>query len=232
MTSPDPVEDYADGHTDPSDPRPIRPDESSSRITFEALQADPRARRRCHACRGTGEELTVNDLLQESIALVEGHSDEFVRRFYAHLLHVAPYLTELFPPDLIDPMSPAPGKGGRTGRGQRDKLAGALLTAAKLYDPTDLEAMGKLDAALKQMGERHAAFERSDGTDDGARPEEYDAVGTILMATLHDAAGGHWLPEYDPAWKVCYHHLKTRMLNAQIDYRLQFPDPFERRPRQ
>lgn len=177
----------------------------------------------CWHCRGRGKVLTVNDLLQESMGLLGNNAEGLILKFYAHLVRVGgPALAELFPPDLIEPLSAGAGKH------QRDLLLAALVMAADLYDPTDPDRMARLDANLKRWGERHAAFDRSDGTDDGARPDEYDAVKTILMATLHEAAGEAWLGEYDAAWAVLYHHMKTRMLNAQIDYRLQFPDPFGR----
>lgn len=191
-------------------------------------QARLDTREDCPHCRGRGKRLTTNDLLRESIALIEGSEDAVVRTFYEHLLRAAPDLASLFPADLLDPLSPAPiDAPDRTGRGQRDKLVAALAALAQSYDPGNAEGMQILDTHLAAFGRSHAAFYRQDGSVRGATVTEYHYVKQILFATLHDAAGDAWLPEYDAAWDEAYEYAARHMLAAQDSV----PNPHGRYPR-
>lgn len=201
---------------------------------YDADSTEPEpdsGRELCQHCRGTGMRMTTNDLLRESIALLEGNEDVVVRTFYDHLLRQAPDLAPLFPPDLLDPLSPPignlPGEFRRSGRGQRDKLVAALAALATTYDPGDPEKMEVLDTHLAAFGRAHAAFRRPNGTVRGATVSEYHAVKVTLFATLHDAAAEAWLPEYDDAWDEAYEYAARHMLAAQDSV----DRPFGRYPR-
>lgn len=163
----------------------------------------------CDHCGGTGYvEMTVNDLLRESIALIpDGGGDMVVKEFYTNLLHAAPNLAEIFPPDLLTTDET---------KHQRDKLYQALAALATLYDPQDDEKMARLRTAAGSFGRSHASFYRpSEGISRGASLAEYVAVEAILLDTFHAVAGAEWKPEYDAAWAVAYEHLTAMMLDAQ-----------------
>jgi hemoglobin-like flavoprotein len=181
--------------------------------------ADSDDRQDCPHCRGTGKVLSVNDLLRESIGLLDGNEDAVIREFYARLLTAAPDLAPLFPRDLLaeDEIDH-----------QRDRLLAAIVALAKHYDPDNDEAMATLDTALASYGRAHSAFRRPDGSVRGATLEEYVAVKSTLFSTLHDAAGAAWLDEYDGPWSEAYDYAAIRMLSAQLDT----PQRFGRFPRQ
>jgi hemoglobin-like flavoprotein len=169
--------------------------------------------------------MTTSDFLRESITLVEGKADEVARLFYARLLDVAPHLAPLFPRDLVDPDSPqnpvfddlAGEVPAKTGRQQRDLLVGALVALGSTYDPHDREKMDALRTALSAYGRSHSAFQRPDGTVQGATLDEYAAVKSILLPTLAEVAGDGWLPVYSAAWAEAYDFAAGHMLVAAFE---------------
>lgn len=180
-------------------------------IRAQADDADSDDRPDCPHCRGTGKVLTVNDLLRESIGLLEGNEDPVIRTFYEHLLRVAPDLAYIFPADLIDPLSTGEG------RGQRDLLVHALVDVANDFQPGNQEAMERLKRKAEIWGQRHSAFHWQDGSVSGATLEHYKAVKDTLFATLLDAAGDAWRPEYTKAWSRAYDKVAGWMMGAQDD---------------
>lgn len=198
---------------------PVSPAPEPWNETMEPVPVDSDDRQDCPHCRGTGKVLSVNDLLRESIGLLDGNEDAVIREFYARLLTAAPDLAPLFPRDLLaeDEIDH-----------QRDRLLAAIVALAKHYDPDNDEAMATLDTALASYGRAHSAFRRPDGTVRGATLEEYVAVKSTLFGTLHDAAGAAWLDEYDGPWSEAYDYAAIRMLSAQLDT----PQRFGRFPRQ
>lgn len=157
----------------------------------------------CPHCFGTGHLMTTSDMLRQSLKLL--HDDPashqvLIAEFYRRLLSAAPHLVPLFPPDLTDANSTGEGKI------QRDKLLGALIAVSQSYNPDapDSEGMQILRTHLDAFGRSHAAFQRSDGTVRGASVQEYAAVFTILMGTLHDLVGPAWVPAFDAAWDEAY----------------------------
>lgn len=161
---------------------------------------------------------TISDVLRESAALLDpdcpscgrsmGKPNEVVRVFYRNLLEEAPHLVELFGEDLLD----------GDAHGQRDRLAGALVALANLYDPENPEKMAQLDAALAKWGSDHSAFRRRDGSWYGpAKLGDYAMVEVVLFNTLHDLVGDDWKSEYDDAWSAAYGHAAARMMNGAID---------------
>lgn len=163
-------------------------------------------RQTCPACKGTGYMPSQNDLLRESIALVGDGGDMVVKEFYTRLLQAAPDLASLFPADLL--------RADETHH-QRDRLLKALVALSQSYDRTDFAAMNRLDIALASFGRHHAAFARPDGTVSGATLEEYAAVKSVLFATLTDAAGEAWKPEYTAAWSDAYDYAAGVMMAEQ-----------------
>lgn len=175
-------------------------------------------REACPHCRGKGYVMTTNDLLRESIALVGDGGDVIVREFYTRLLHAAPDLAQLFPADLLTGHLGDDSKGGAE---QRDKLLQALVALSQTYDPTDAEKMRVLDTHLLAFGRAHAAFQRPDGSIQGATLAEYEAVKSVLFGTLVDAAGPAWLPEYTAAWSEAYEHAARGMIAGQYAFLIE-----------
>jgi hemoglobin-like flavoprotein len=167
-------------------------------------------RETCGHCRGTGYVLTTNDLLRESIGLLGENGNEAMRIFYSNLLEAAPDLAAIFPRDLLTTDET---------RMQRDKLLGALVAVAQNYDPDNpqSEGMRVLKEHLAVFGRSHKAFRRADGTTSGAMLAEYNAVGVILLNTLHDLAGDAWLPEYDAVWVPAYDRIAKWMIHFQVE---------------
>lgn len=163
-------------------------------------------RQPCPECKGTGYMPSQNDLLRESIALVGDGGDVIVREFYTRLLHAAPDLASLFPADLL--------QSDETHH-QRDRLLKALVALSQSYDRTDPDGMNRLDVTLGFYGRNHAAFQRPDGTVSGATLEEYAAVKGVLFATLIEAAGPAWKPEYTAAWSDAYDYAAGVMMAEQ-----------------
>lgn len=183
------------------------------------------AREACVHCEGRGYVPGVNDLLNESLALLGDQGDEVIRAFYSRLFMVAPEVASLFPADITEALSPAiepaeplhPDRAAKltAGRQQRDRLLAALVALADLYDPSNAEKMGRLDAALERFGRAHAAFVRKDGTIKGATWEEYGAVKDALFTTLVRTAQDAWKAEYTEAWSLAYDYAAAGMVSAQ-----------------
>lgn len=197
---------------------PVSPATSSSRIMFEERERQQvDHREECSACRGTGYKMTTSDFLRESIGLIEGQEDEVVRLFYVELLNFAPTLVDLFPPDLLDPMSTGEGKG------QRDRLVGALSALATTFDLASPDAMNALDVVVAAMGRAHSAFRWPDGSVRRAELEHYYAVKVCLVRTFHAVGGEAWLPVYDAAWSDAFDDTAATMLKESIRNPQQFP---------
>lgn len=171
----------------------------------------------CHECDGRGFVVKpVKELLQESLALIpEGQGDAVVTEFYRRVLAAdadkapADRLAALFPADLI---TAAAGKSGSGGVQQRDKLYRTLVALADLYNPDDLDAIERLDNALRAYGRSHALFLRPDGPTRGATLQEYAQVEVILLSTFLALIGDAWRPEYTLAWVEAYDHAASVMM--------------------
>jgi prepilin-type processing-associated H-X9-DG protein len=228
----------------PADPNPISPGpgDSSSRIMYDPPPAERRrqaadctacggtgdcptchAESECPRCKGSGIEPTVNDLLRESLGLLHDNTDPVIRTFYEHLLRAAPDLARMFPADLIDPLSPAPSEGGRSGRGQRDLLVAALLDVANDYDPDDGEALRRLEKKARNWGRWHSNFVWADGHVGPAGLEHYNAVKAVLFATLLDAAGSAWRDEFTGVWSQAFDRVTAWMIDEGYEHPLDAP---------
>jgi hemoglobin-like flavoprotein len=170
-------------------------------------------------------ERRITDVLHELRDLIptDPHGsvtgDTIIRDFYQQLLAAAPDLASLFPADLITATA---GQEDSPGALQRDRLLSALVDVLTLYGG-GREAMTRLNALITSMGNRHAAFARPDGTVRGATEQEYDAVGSVFTATLVNALGDHWKPEYGVALAEAYRYTKIGMLWAQLNSGMTMP---------
>jgi hemoglobin-like flavoprotein len=206
--------------------RPVPIDETpyGDPTRVSASRAVPRQRVTAHReacvhCQGAGYMPSINDYLRESAGLLGDQADEVIRSFYTTLFGMAPELVKLFPGN------PTQGDLGTDHKGaqQREKLLGALVALADLYDPDDGDKMARLDTALTIFGRSHASFVRQDGTIKGATLEEYVAVKEALFATLVRATGDAWRPEFTESWSQAYDYAATVMLAEQ--YRSGFSAP-------
>lgn len=176
-------------------------------------------RTECPYCKGRGYVPGINDLLNESLALLGDSGDDVVRAFYSRLFVAAPNLRAIFPGDPTQGDLGTDHKGAR----QRELLLSALAALADLYDPADSDKMDRLDSALKRFGRTHASFDRKDGTVRGATIEEYAAVKDALFTTLIRTAQDEWKAEYSEAWGQAYDYAAGVMIAEQ--YRSGFTAP-------
>jgi hypothetical protein len=181
-------------------------------------------RRLCPTCRGTGHELTVNDLNREML----GHlpvddpaaMDAFVVDFYLRLTELddkkraAEKLVLLFPKDLVtaghdDSLS--------EGKLQRDVLLHALVQVLQDYDPdrwrVDRHAQELFDQFLRTNGRKHV-WRRPDGVFRPASSAEFDQVNELVHVGLMMALGAEWRPEYDGSLADALGYAKTEMMWA------------------
>jgi hemoglobin-like flavoprotein len=193
-------------------------------------------RQTCQHCEGTGYMPSVSDLLRESAEWISD-MDSVVKAFYEHLLDLAhgdavmaakmkgatdeqagragdeavADLAYIFPADLLTARA---GQEGSRGAAQRDKLAKALVALATMYDPSDADAMARLDTALTSMGARHASFARRDGTVSGATLAEYNLVKRALMDILSAGLGPKLTAAHAAAWSQAYDDAAGTMLRV------------------
>jgi hemoglobin-like flavoprotein len=120
-------------------------------------------------------------------------------------------LAYLFPSDLL---TAAEGEDSR-GAGQRDKLAKALVALATTFDPGNEDKMTRLDNVIKSMGHRHAAFERRNGTIQGATLGEYNLAKRALFAVL-GTLGDRLTAAHVEAWSQAYDYAAAGMMQVQI----------------
>jgi hemoglobin-like flavoprotein len=117
----------------------------------------------------------------------------------------------IFPKDLL---TAAEGDDSR-GAGQRDKLAKALVALATTFDPGNPDKMKRLDNVIKSMGFRHAAFERRNGTIQGATLGEYNLAWRALRAVLC-TLGDRFTAAHEEAWRQAYDYTAAGMMQQQI----------------
>ena len=123
-------------------------------------------------------------LVQESFATLKPVSDLLGDIFYSRLFEVDPPLKHLFPVDM---------------NSQGEKLIEAVNEAVACLD-----CMERLEAAMQELGLRHAAY--------GARDHHYDAVEQALVWTLRMGMGDHaFTGDVRQAWVAVYGHLAAAM---------------------
>lgn len=112
-----------------------------------------------------------------------------------------PNLTHVFYDDLFSRYPAARPLFGRTHslEMQEQMLAEALVAVMD-----HLEDASWLQATLRQLGAKHAAY--------GVTEEMYGWVGESLLATLSKVAGSDWTPAHETAWKDTYGAIADMML--------------------
>jgi hemoglobin-like flavoprotein len=200
------------------DKNPAEPDADRPRIdvadTLSRLErpwTPPTIAVDCAGCHGNGKvNMTVNDLLRESLALVED-ADEFARGAYQRLFNKAPHVKTIFPPDLL---TASRHDEGSKGLAQRERLVSAVVGLAEHYGRSP-EEMDQLDKALRRWGTTHAAFWwPEEGRSRPPTRAEYEAVWQALAETFVATLGNRWKPEYGIAWEQAYDHAEVEMRHA------------------
>lgn len=79
-----------------------------------------------------------------------------------------------------------------------------MLAEALVAVMDHLEDASWLQASLRQLGAKHAAY--------GVTEEMYGWVGESLLATLSKVAGSDWTPAHETAWKDTYGAIADMML--------------------
>ncbi|RBM05545.1 globin domain-containing protein [Streptomyces sp. PT12] len=134
-------------------------------------------------------------VIRRTLAEIEPVADEVTSYFYALLFVQNPWLRDMFPPAMD---------------AQRDRLFGALLTAAEHIDDTVT-----LTDYLAHLGRGHRKY--------GTRSEHYPAVGEALMYALERYAPRTWGPEAEAAWVRAYTAISQTMIDAAAADELSTP---------
>jgi hemoglobin-like flavoprotein len=108
------------------------------------------------------------------------------RVFYENLFRIAPATRPLFPETLDE---------------QGRKLVQTLSWIVDHLDQAD-----DLDAGAEALALRHVGY--------GVTAQQYDAVGTALIATLQAGLGDDFSKEDEAAWVRVYTDLSQRMISA------------------
>jgi hemoglobin-like flavoprotein len=121
--------------------------------------------------------------IRKSFAIVEEHSHIAALVFYRRLFTLAPELRPLFKTDIEV-----------QARKLMDML-GVLITM--------IERAAALEAELRELGARHAAY--------GVRNSHYQIVGRALLDMLAEVCGNAFTPEVRDAWTALYDAVSAGM---------------------
>jgi methyl-accepting chemotaxis protein len=122
-------------------------------------------------------------LLKSTFALVAPRAEEFASRFYTALFVVYPDVKRLFRSDMA---------------AQRKNLVDAVTLVVRGVDRPE-----SIRAALQALGGRHRKL--------CASPADYEAVGSVLLATLSEMAGNAWSRDAAAAWAAAYRWISKTM---------------------
>jgi nitric oxide dioxygenase len=126
-------------------------------------------------------------VIKVTVPVLAQHGETITRKFYADLLAAHPSLRNVF-----NNTHQATGHQARA-------LAGALYAYA-----ANIDDLGKLSPALELICQKHASL--------GIKPEQYDLVGTHLLATMKTVLGEAATPEIMGAWSAAYSQLAGIMI--------------------
>lgn len=123
-------------------------------------------------------------LVRETFAKVVPISDQAAALFYSRLFEVDPSLRGLFATDM--------------------QVQGRKLMQMIGYCVANLDALGELIPAVKELGRKHAGYR--------VKPADYGTVGSALLWTLEQGLGPAFTPEVKEAWSDVYQTLASTML--------------------
>jgi hemoglobin-like flavoprotein len=131
----------------------------------------------------TSQHPSPSNGVAESFARIESRAVALSARFYALLFERRPQIRGLFPEDMHE---------------QQLKLVGALQLAIE-----NLERPARLLPLLEELGRRHRRY--------GVRGEDFDLVGSCLVAALAEFDANHWSEALERAWGQAYEQVATAM---------------------
>lgn len=126
------------------------------------------------------------ELIRNSFAVAEPHSEELGKHFYSNLFRLAPETRDLFPVNM---------------EVQRSRLLRAVVYVVQMVDQPD-----DLVPFLRQLGRDHRKF--------GVLAAHYNALGHALIGSIRDFAGSVWTPEVERAWQDAYALVAKSMQEA------------------
>lgn len=112
--------------------------------------------------------------------------DTFAELFYGKFFALDPGVKRLFKDDPVE--------------------QGRNLTAMLSVIAANLSRPEKIELALRQLGQRHAAY--------GVKREHFAPAETALLFALEHALIDVFTPEVKAAWRAAFEHLSSRMLLA------------------
>jgi methyl-accepting chemotaxis protein len=115
-------------------------------------------------------------LLEESFAAISPRAEELAGRVYDRLFAANPELRAFFPIEM---------------GGKEKKLAAAIAMVV-----SSARSLDTLAGKLAQLGHGYAPL--------GAAPDDYVALGRVLLETTAEVAGSAWSPEIASAWSAAY----------------------------
>jgi hemoglobin-like flavoprotein len=124
------------------------------------------------------------ELVQKSWRAVLPVGDTAAELFYGKLFSLDPTVRGLFKNDMVE--------------------QGRNLTAMISVAVGSLSKPERIQLAVRQLGERHAAY--------GVERRHYELVGTSLIWTLEKCLGDAFTPEVKAAWWATYTFLAEAML--------------------
>ncbi len=125
-------------------------------------------------------------LVEESFAAVAPRGAALVARFYELLFNDYP---ELKPMSESDPHQ------------QQKKLLGALVLVVE-----NLRKPEKLQPAIEQLGINQNDYQ--------VVQEQHQAIGSTLLKTLAEFAGGMWCSKLEAAWTAVYGTISEQMIES------------------
>lgn len=125
------------------------------------------------------------ELLKESFDLIVPRKDEFAHSFYERLFAEYPQTRALF---------------AATDMHRQE----AVLVATLATVIAGVRKGDDLVPVLQGLGAKHQGY--------GATAAHYPAVGTVLLATLHEYLGPEFTPEVENAWVEAYTVISSQML--------------------
>jgi methyl-accepting chemotaxis protein len=111
--------------------------------------------------------------VETSFDLIAPRGEELVDIFYTRLFETAPAVEPLFANTDL--------------RKQKSMLLATLVLLGK-----SLRNLDSIAPKLRQLGARHVAY--------GARPEHYQVVAEVMLASMAEVAGEAWTAEISAAW--------------------------------
>lgn len=129
-------------------------------------------------------------IIKATVPVLAAHGNTITKLFYADLLRAHPELKNVF------------NHTHQVTGHQSQALAAALYAYA-----SNIDDLGVLSPALELICQKHASLY--------IKPDQYEAVGTHLLATMKVVLGDALTPQIHDAWAAAYWQLAHIMINRE-----------------